>query len=291
MGYQTGELLSIDISGAVVFGAIALLSAVVYVVHCNQHNEMSVQDDEKERCRKKKEIGRKYVAGFGALAHATLAVGYCFLLAKVGYYRRDCDEVLVNWTFFAFAAVAFFFVGMMHSLVFWIEGLLNRTAFSALFALSLMFLAVGPTSCVERKRDASFAMAAVLQGVSLAFALYFSGDAKHGSSFMRHKGWLGVWLSFASVVLTFAVYDIFWYIGYLNVSSSSVMLNAPWKSELAFLLASVLALPIGGVIDYVFYKAKKMVQTGDYEEAPLSTAPPPPPSSSSVNSLLPAMYA
>jgi hypothetical protein len=147
----------------------------------------------------------------------------------------------------------------------------------------LMFLSVGPTSCESVKRDASFAMAVVLQGLSLAVALYFSGDAKHGSSFMRRKGWFGVWLSFASVFLTFAVYDIFWYIGYLNVSSSSVVLNAPWKSQLAFLLASVLALPIGGMIDYVFYKAKKMVQTAEYSEALQPNA--------AVNAEVPAMYA
>lgn len=252
--FETGKLEVIFLIGSILFGALGVLSAAVWAWLYNLKSDILAGDDTKTRNAKLKRIARKYIAGYSAIACFTLCVAYVFLIAKVGTYHRECDDIRVNWSFFAFNVVTLFAVGMTHSVFFWLEGIVHRTAFASMLALSMGFLSLAVTSCEGSKRNASYSMAIVLQGVALVFLAVCT---RWGGPLMRRKGWLMPWATAAAAIGGLALLDIFWYIGFENQSAKEVVLASPWKSYAPFLAGVFLLVAVSEGLAFYFFTIRK----------------------------------
>jgi hypothetical protein len=256
--FETGNLEVIFLIGSIFFGVLGVLSTAVWAWLYNLNSDILANDDTKTRNTKLKRIARKYIAGYAAIANFTLCVAYVFLLAKVGTYHRECDDIRVNWSFFAFNVVTFVAVGMTYTVFFWLEGIVHRTVFSSMLALSMGFLSLAVTSCEGSKRNASYSMAIVFQGLAVVFLAVCT---RWGGPLMRRKGWLMPWATAFAGLAGLALLDTFWYIGFENQSAKEVLLPSPWKSYAPFLAGVFLVVAVSQGLAFYFYTIRKANNT------------------------------
>lgn len=260
MGIENNSYGDVLIAGTVTFGVFGLIGAALFFYMSSFNYEHESDDTPKERKHKNRRFAQRLMAMFGASALGVLAMGYLFVLFKIGTLVRS-DGQTVNWSYFAFAAAAWFLLGLLHSVFFRLEGYSRRVALAVLFALSPLLLALAPLSPHDDKRDVCFGFAVAFQALSLFFIFWFEGIAG------PLKRWYG-WVAAAGVVLAFLLYDIFFYIGYLNEVSSAVLLTSRWNAQVAFLIADFLAFVVSAVAALWLYRPKR---DGD-EAAVLPTA-------------------
>jgi hypothetical protein len=249
MSTESGSFGDVLITGTVVYGVAAALAAVLYVYMSMFDYEEKASDDVKTTNLKKRRFIQRMMSFFGALALGAMGLGYLFVLFKIGTVVRS-DGVTVNWSYFAFAAVAWSLLGTLHGYFFNLDGYSRRMALGGLWAAAMVLLAVGPLSPHGVKRDVCYGVSVALQAVSIAYLFWFQGKPR---ALLRIYGWIPA----AFVLLAFLLYDVFWFIGYLNLNSSAVELTSRWKAHLAFFFADLCAFVISAVAAFMLYKPER----------------------------------
>ena len=248
-----GEMGAVMITGASVFGLLCA-AAIGYAVWMFSFDErIQANDDEAKRCRKNIAVARRNMGALIAAGLVPVFLAYLFTLFRVGNATRD-DGVTVNYGYFAFISIAWFFLALLHSIYFWFEGNVLRILLGALWTGSMVMLAVGPLFHPHVKRELVFALAVVIQALSLLYIFWFEGV---NGPLKRSRGWVAA----AGVIAAFVLYDTFWFIGYLNETSSAVIVHTPWKSHLPFFFADICAFVVSVGLAMWLHRPKKMQPT------------------------------
>jgi len=246
MKVENGSFGGVLIAGTVVFGVVGVLAAILYLYMSAFNYEVQPSDSEKEAVHKKRRFAQRMIALFGSAAAGVVALGYLFVLFIVGTFVRS-DGYTVNWTYFSFLALAAGLVGLLHGYFFRLDGYSRRVTLGGMWAVAMVLLAVAPVTPHGSKRDLCFGVSVALQGLSLLYVFWFEGV--HGP--LKH---LYGWLAAGPVVVAFALYDIFWFIGYLNEASSAVVFTSRWKVHLAFFFADLCMYVVSPVVAFLLYR-------------------------------------
>jgi hypothetical protein len=259
MTTETGSLLDIYAIGAAWFGFFAL-AAFGYFVWLSSHSAVKrPEDTPAERCTKKRQIARRSISLLAAGAHLIMFGGYLFPLYEIGTFTRS-DGARINWSYFAFNAAGWLLLGFAFSLYFWLRGNLLRVGFGAMIAAGFVLFAVAPLTPTAQKRDVCFGIAVALQGIAVAYAIWFGG---RGGPLMRYRGWAVAVL----LLIAFVLYDTFWYIGFLNEFRGAVQLTARWQSWAGFFPADALAYTFAIAAAGWMHRPKKSCKSAG-DEAP-----------------------
>lgn len=249
MSVYGAEMGAVLITGVVVYGVSFLASLVVTLWWNSMDQRIQEGDNSATQCMKKIAVARRVMLGLASAALLFVTLAYLLTLFRVGNATRD-DGITVNYGYFAVLSVAWFLLALVHSVYFWFEGNVNRLVLGLIWAAAFAMLAVAPLFHPHVKRELVFGLSVALQGGSLLVILWAEGI---NGPLMRWRGWLAAFF----VVAAFVLYDTFWFIGYLNEGSRSVIVHTPWKSQLPFLFADASAF-IGSVLVALwFYKPKR----------------------------------
>lgn len=249
MSTEGGSLGAVLITETVVWGVLGAIGVVGYLWASSKDERPKPTDDRAAVCAKKVRITRRNMLLYATIGFWAVFVGALLSLFKIGTTERPDDVLIVNWTYLVLTAIAWAALAILHGLYFWFPWFGQTAALAVLWGASFVLLAVGPLSTSNTKRDVCFGLAVALQGLSVVHVLWFQG--RMGPLF-RLRGWLTViW-----VLLAFALFDIFWYIGYLNADRGATQLTSPWKTHLPFFLANVVGLVVSAAVAAWTYKAK-----------------------------------
>jgi hypothetical protein len=254
MGHmEGGSLMALAITGAALFGVDALAGLALLLWMAYTHYARKMRGDAPPvACSKRRWRHRRTMAGFTAVAAGAMMFGYLCLQFRAGTYTRD--GLFNNWSYFACDAVAFFFLGLVLAVYFWVPDFLFRLIFAIGMALMGVVLCVASLSSVYAKRMLFFAFAPVLQVAAIAYLVWTGGPR---GPIMRMRGWLVA----APIAVAFILYDVFWFLGYMNEPASIVQLNHRWQAHAGFLAADVLMA--GAAVLAIWLHAPRAKTTGD----------------------------
>lgn len=253
------------IAGTCLFGVVAFLGLGLFLFLSTINYEPVAGDDPRVAKRKERRVQQRLMVMFGTAANGILAAGYLFVLFKIGTLTRS-DSYVINWSYFAFAAGAWFMLGLLHSVFFRLEGYARRVALAVLFALPPLLLALGPLSPSESKRDVCYGFAVALQFVSVAYIAWFEGVS---GPLKRAYGIIPAGL----VLVAFLLYDVFWFIGFLNEDNSAVVLTSRWNAQIAFLFADLLAMIGSAAAAIMLYRPLRLGAAMPTVEAGFAAGP------------------
>lgn len=250
MAVEGGSLGAVLITEMIFWGVMFLIALIYTVWKFMQDERPAVTDSREAICAKKVRIVRRDMSLYSTLAYVLMFVAALMTYYEIGTTARPNGVQVVNWTYLAITAFAWAALGFLHALYFWFPFFGHTLALALAWWGSFALLAVGPLWVDSTSRDVFFGLAVALQGVSVGLVAFFSG---YMGPLWRWRGWVTVvW-----VLLAFAVFDIFWYIGYQNAQTSATELNSRWKSQLPFFLANVSGLVISAAAAAWTYKAKR----------------------------------
>ena len=267
-GNTLGVVLIIE---TIVWGLLMAAGGVIYVWLASKDERPRASDDRAAVCAKKVRVTRRQMMLYAAIAFAAMFLAALFTLFKIGTHVRPDDAISVNWTYLTLTAAAWVSLALLHGLYFWFPWFGQTAALAAIWGGIFLLLATAPLSTSNDKRDVLFGLAVGLQGLSLIYIIWFSG---RWGPMWRWRGWATA----APVIVAFLLFDIFWYIGYLNAQRGATALGAPWETHLPFFIANLCALVVSAAVAAWTYKAKKSdidtimeeVKSDDAHDAPSS---------------------
>jgi hypothetical protein len=237
MGHtETGTLLTVLIVSTVVHGASALVATAFYVYLWFNLAPILSTDSDQTVCAKIARRYRHHMAGLAAIGCLALCLASGGMIVHLGTVHRDGDGQRVNWSYFGVGeSVAFAALGGILGVFFWFPSVIQCVILAAIWCVSCILLGAGAVYSETDQRLFCF-IASVLLQVSGAVFLFLSGSGFAGV-LRSGRGMLAV----GKLAVAAALYDVFWYIGYLNRPQDGVHIHTRWIAHLVFFLASVVA--------------------------------------------------
>lgn len=248
---EEGNLFIVLIVACIVTGVIGMVFQALWFWIWFMLTPITGADDKSMVCAKLARRYRRQMCGLGAIACISLALVLAAMIVRLGTVHRSGDNRKVNFSYFAIGeAIAFVALGLSAGVFYWIQSTLNRWILAGMWLAWCVAFGLGALPTDENQRQFFFFFGIAFQVMSLVFMWIASNGFRGLMSVLKGIIPLGM------LLMCLVVYDIYWYIGYLNNHQVGLHDRTRWHAHLAWFMASLVAHVVVPAWWIWFYAAK-----------------------------------